>query len=136
MTTNLQIISDSLRSLNVINESETPSAEQGSLCLRELNQMMAEWAVTDMALGYAPQDSTSDTCPIPAWAESGVKYQLALKVAHYFGAEPSMSTIAGAEIGLSVIQRVLLNLKLQGVDMSHMALGAGHYSSYNILTGQ
>lgn len=136
MSTNLQIISDALRSLNVINETETPSAEQGTLCLRELNQMMAEWSVSDMALGYGAQDSTSDTCPIPPWAESGVKYQLALKVAHYFGADPSVSTIAGAEAGLSVIQRALLNLKLQGVDMSHLSLGAGHYSNYNILTGQ
>jgi hypothetical protein len=135
MATNLSIISDALRALNVINETETPSADQGSLCLRELNQMMAEWAVTDQNLGYATQDSTSDTCPIPAWAESGVKYQLALRVAHFFGAEPNVSAVAAAEIGLGVIQRVLHNLRSKGVDMSHLPMGAGVASGFNIDTG-
>jgi hypothetical protein len=135
--TNLQIISDSLRALNVINETETPSAEQGSLCLRELNQMLSSWAVTDtVELGYFPQNATSDTCPIPEWAEKGVKYKLALQIAHYFGADPSMSTIAMADEGYTAILRTVLNLALEGADMNHLPRGTGKYGvGFNITTG-
>jgi hypothetical protein len=131
--TNLQIISDALRSLNVINETETPSADQGSLCLRELNQMLAQWEVDGYVLGYFAQNVTSDTCPIPAWAEKGVKYRLALEIAHFFGADPSLSVIAMADDGYSTIQRVITNLKLEGSDLTHLPMGTSYYT-FNIAT--
>jgi hypothetical protein len=125
--TNLQIISDALRSLNVINETETPSADQGSLCLRELNQMLAGWEVLDVTLGYFPQNATSDTCPIPPWAEKGVKYKLALEIAHHFGADPSISVIAMADEGYTTILRTCLNIALEGAKMDHLPRGSGKF---------
>ena len=56
MSTNLQIITDALRSINVIDETETPSAEQGSHCLRQMNQMLAEWAVDGIVLGSGVEE--------------------------------------------------------------------------------
>jgi hypothetical protein len=125
--TNLQIISDALRSLNVINETETPSAEQGAICLRELNQMLAQWAVEGNTVGYATQSATSDTCPIPDWAESAVKYKLALKIAHYFGAEPSISVVASADDAYTTLQRTIMNMNLDPADMRHLPIGSGSY---------
>lgn len=122
---NLDLISDALRALNVINEVETASAEQASLCLREMNQMLSGWAVDGITLGYFAQSDTSATCPVPDWAEAGVKYQLALKVAHYFGASISIETAAAAVEGMDRILRTVMNLKLEGVDMSHLPMGSG-----------
>lgn len=136
MSTNLQLITDALRSLNVIDETETPSAEQGAHCLRQMNQMLAAWKDADgLDLGYFEQSSTAATCPVPAWAETGVWGRLALRVASHFGAQPTMSAMGAADEGYSTILRVLMNQKLQGVDMSHMPVGQGHYGfGYDINT--
>jgi hypothetical protein len=136
MSTNLQIITDSLRALNIVNEIETPSAEQAAQCLRKLNQMLAQWAVDGTVLGYFAQSDTSETCPIPDWAEYGVTNQLALYVAQDFGAEPPITVIAAADTGFQTILRTVMNLKLEGVDMSHLPMGSGHHGAgFDITTG-
>lgn len=135
MSTNLQIVTDALRSIGVLDETETPSAEQGSYCLRQLNQMMALWDVEDVTLGYFAQSSTADTCPIPDWAEQGVWGKLALKVASHFGAQVPIGTVASADEGYTVILRTLINMRLEGSDMSHMPAGTGRLRGFNILTG-
>ena len=136
MSTNLQIITDSLRALNVINENETPSAEQGAQCLRKLNQMMALWAVDGTVIGYFAQTDTSATCPIPDWAESGVANHLALYVASDFGAEPTLPVIAAADTGMQTILRTVMNIALIGADMSHLPSGSGKFGTgFNINTG-
>lgn len=136
MSTNLQIITDALRSINVLDETETASAEQGTHCLRQLNQMMAEWEASDVVLGYFAQTSTADTCPIPDWAEGGVAGKLALRVAPDFGAQVSIPTAAKADLGYSMILRTLLNLKLKGVNLNHLPAGSGKFGTgFDILTG-
>lgn len=124
-STNLQIITDALRSLNVIDETETPSSEQGTSCLRHLNQMLAEWKDADgIDLGYFEQSSTTATCPVPAWAETGVWGKLAVRVAGHFGAQVTQSAAMAADEGYSTILRVLMNQQLQGADMSHLPAGS------------
>lgn len=127
MSTNLQIITDALRGLGVIDETETPSAEQGSFCLRQLNQMLAGWSVSDgVDIGYSPQSSTAETCPIPEWAETGVYGQLALRVSSHFGVQqPPLGIVAAADNGYTAILRTVLNMKLDPADMSHLPLGTG-----------
>lgn len=138
MSTNLEIITDALRGLNVIDETETPSAEQGSFCLRQLNQMLSAWKDADgIDLGYFEQSSTAATCPIPAWAEAGVWAKLALRVASQFGAQVPLGTIAAADEGYTTILRTVMNLKLEGADMSHLPQGTGRiYSDYDITRGE
>lgn len=136
MSTNLQVLTDALRGLNVINEVETPSAEQSAQCLRKLNQMLAEWAVLGTVIGYFAQSDTSATCPIPDWAERGVTNHLALYIAPDFGAQPSLPVIAAADSGMQTILLTVTNLKLEGVDMSHLPRGSGHYGAgFDITTG-
>lgn len=137
-STNLQIITDALRLLNVIDETETPSAEQGAHCLRQLNQMLAEWKdANGIDLGYFEQSSTAATCPIPAWAESGVYGKLALRVARHFGASVTVEAAALSDEGYTTILRTIMNLQLTGADMSHMPQGSGVYGSgFDITTGQ
>lgn len=136
MSTNLQLITDALRGLNVIDETETPSAEQGSFCLRQMNQMLAAWKDADgIDLGYFSQTSTAATCPIPEWAETGVWGKLALRVASHFGAQVPIGTATAADEGYSTILRVVTNQKLEGADMSHLPMGTGRYGAgYDIST--
>jgi len=137
MSTNLQMITDALRGINVIDETETPSAEQGTFCLRQMNQMLATWKdANGIDLGYFEQSSTAATCPIPAWAETGVWGRLALRVAAHFGAQVPIGTVATAEEGYTTILRTIMNLKLEGADMSQLPAGSGHRMGDSILTGQ
>lgn len=134
--TNVQLITDALRALNVIRESQTPNANQQANVLRFLNQMMFAWEADGTVLGYFEQTTPSDTCPIPQWAEMGVTYMLALAIAGDYGADPLASVIKRADDGYQTILRTVENLKLEGADMRHLPVGSGHWgdSGYDITT--
>lgn len=125
MTTNIQLIGDALRLINVINEIETPSAEQGATALRVLNQMMEEWEECGIKVQYYAQTSTSVDFPCPAYTESAVTAALAIRLAPFFGASVSPELAAQYDIAYSSLLRKAMNAKLQPVDMSHLPLGEG-----------
>lgn len=97
MTDTITIISDALLELGVINESETPSAEQGSHALRKLNQMLEEWEEAGIKLGWAEQSDTSGTAPLPPYAERGVTLKLTLALASSYGGAASVTPALVAE---------------------------------------
>lgn len=135
MTTNITIIEDALRDINVISEIDTASAEQGSFCLRRLNQMMELWKEQDIDIGWFAQSSTADTIPIPDWAELGVTSSLAIACAPTYSASISIELAAIADVAVSVILRKSLSEKQENADMSHLPVGAGRGIRHNILTG-
>ena len=135
VTTNLTIIQDSLREIGVISEIDSASAEQGSFCLRRLNQMLEVWREDGVELGWFAQSATTDTIPIPDWAELGVTSALAIAVAPTYGASISPELAAIAEISAGMILRQSLAEKITGADMSHLPVGAGNYNRrHSILT--
>ena len=68
MATNLEIIENALREINVISEIDSASAEQGTHGLRKLNEMLAEWQeAKDFDIGWFDQGDTGDTFPLPRW---------------------------------------------------------------------
>ncbi len=133
MTTNLVIIEDALRDINVIAENDSASAEQGSYCLRKLNQMMEAWKEDGIDIGWFAQSSTTDTIPIPDWAELGVTATLSIVVAPNYGATVSPELIAVADSAAGMILRKSLVENMVGLDMSHMPPGAGR-QRHRILT--
>ena len=135
MTTNLTIIEDALRDINVISEIDSASAEQGQFCLRRLNQMMEMWKEEDIDIGWFSQTSTADTIPIPDWAELGVTSALAIACAPNYGASISAELAAIADVTVNTIKRKSLSEKLENADMSHLPAGAGRGVRHNILTG-
>lgn len=135
MTTNLEVISDALRDLNVISEIDTPSAEQGAHGLRKLNEMMEAWTENGIELGYFAQTSATDNCPIPAWAVKGVKTALALEVAPTYGATISPELAKKYDDGFGMIQRKCIVEGMKPASTSHLPQGTGNRGTgYNILT--
>lgn len=135
MTTNLVIIEDALRDIGVISEVDSASAEQGSYCLRKLNQFMEAWKEDSIKIGWFAQTSTADDIPIPDWAELGVTATLSIVVAPNYGATVSQELIAVADAAAGMILRKSLAESLTGADMSHLPVGAGNYYGHrNILT--
>ncbi len=136
MTANLVIINDALRDAGVISEVDSASAEQGSFCLRKLNQMMEVWREDGISIGYFAQGTTTDTIPIPDWAELGVTEALAIVIAPNYGASVSAEQIAIADTTVGMILRKSLVERQAGLDMNHLPAGAGNEGNLrrNILT--
>lgn len=127
MITNIKVITDALRCLNVIREGQAPNANQSANVLRMLNQMLFAWEADGTVLGYFEQSNPGDTCPIPQWAEQGVTYMLAIAIAGDYGADPLPSVIKRADDGYQTILRTVMNLALEGADMRHLPVGSGKY---------
>lgn len=130
MTTNIEIIEDALREINVISEVDTASAEQGEFALRKLNQMMAIWTEDrDMGnLGWFAQSATTDTAPLPRYAEMAVTTGLAIALAPKYGASVSPELAAVAASTYQTLLRKCITEKLDNTDMSHMPVGSGHFN--------
>ena len=89
-TTVIEIITASLRLLNVIDEEETPSPEQGFKTLRILNDLLADAYGDGIDLGWRPiadADINIDA-PLDSTDVRAVKLWLAIEAAPQFGVEP------------------------------------------------
>lgn len=134
--TNADLIADSLRELSVISEVQTPSAEQFSLGLRKLNQMMAKWLEDGIEIGFYPQTLSSDICPIPDYAELGVTLALAVHAASNFGATAGPELIATGTSAFETILRTSISQRLPVGRMMNRPQGTGDTRNLvNILLG-
>lgn len=90
-TTVIAIIEASLRLLNVIDEEETPSPEQGFKCLHILNDMLADAYSDGIDLGWRPiaDADISGDAPLASKDVRAVKLWLAIESAPHFGVEPT-----------------------------------------------
>lgn len=133
----IDLISDALLEIGVINESETPSAEQGAHALRKLNQMLEEWEESSVRLGWSEQTSTGDTAPLPPYAERGVTLSLALALAPSYGGAASVSDQMMIEHrdAMAVINRKAALKNLTESDSRNLPAAESGLSTYNITTG-
>lgn len=131
--TNLELFTGVLRKLNVINEIQTPTAEQGAKCLEALNDMMEQWEEDGIRLQYFRQTDTSATFPCQPYTQVGVRAALAIRVAGDFGASVSTELAAEFNDGMSTITRKAVSAQLDEASMSHLP---GSYRAWDILTGQ
>jgi len=132
MTTNVTLITDALREINVINEVQAPSSEQGSQCLSKLNRMMEVWKEEDIDLGWFAQTDPEATAPIPDWSETLVILGLAIRCAPQYGATITPETAAAYRSVRNTVLSRLINNKLDGADMTHMPGGnRGRYDIQN-----
>jgi hypothetical protein len=128
MTTNVSIIQSAYQIIGVVAESQSVSAEQGQIGLDTLNQLMASLSTEDIDIGYFTQDSTTDDCPIPEWAERGIISKLAQELLAIYPSAQVIPRITDDETnGYAVIRRMCMNQKLQGQDTSYLGLGGGNY---------
>lgn len=137
MTTNVSIIGSSLRLLGVIAEGQSVSAEQGTNGLTALNQLMESWTEDGIELGYFAQSATTDTCPIPAWAEQGVISKFAQRMQGDYPASTLPAWVMDdSKNGIGTIERKCLVEKIKPADMSSMPSGYGLTGDrFNINTG-
>lgn len=135
--TNIELITQAYRLLNIIDENESPSAEQGVLGLTLLNQMMESWEEEGVKLQYHEQTSQSETFPCAPYTIKGVVGKLAETLAAHFGVPVTPEAARYADDGYTVILRKVISNALGPVDMSHLPQGEGKCAmGYDIETGQ
>jgi hypothetical protein len=134
--TNIELITKALLKLGIINESETPSAEQATDALDELNQMLEEWEESSINLGWSEQTSTSATAPLPPYAESGVILQLALALSPSYGGAASVTPalIKQADESMRMIERKAAIKVISEADSRNLPVAEGQYRTNRILT--
>lgn len=135
MITNVALIEGALRDLNVVGETQAASPEQGAIGLEKLNQLMTSLAAEDIQLGYFPQTVTALTnaCPIPAWAERGVRSWLSLALVSTYPTGTVSPLLADDERnGVAIIRRICTLQKLRPLDYSLLGAGQGRF---DITTG-
>jgi hypothetical protein len=85
MATNQDIITSAFRKLNVIDENEAPSAEQGVAGLAALNEMLADWQEDGIRIGWYRQTDLSATAPVEEKNLRAVKSNLAVELSGEMG---------------------------------------------------
>jgi hypothetical protein len=134
--TTLQYVSDALKILGVISETETPSAEQGADAVVALNDMMMFYLELGYDIGYNPQTGTSDSFTPPAGEREAIKYLLAARLVNQYPSNPMPSTagIIASEADARWRRKALLG---QIVSIAPaVPLGEGYGSTYDITTGR
>lgn len=94
--TALDMLIDSMRAANVIDENQTPTPEQSVKGLRLLNQMMGQWDADGLKLGWVTVPTLPSVLPITAQDERAVKFNFAVELAGEYGLDvlPRVADIA------------------------------------------
>ena len=127
--TNLEIIGAALRLLNVIAETETPSAEQGATGLAVLNDMLEDWAGRSIDVGQWPQSDLTAEFPGPTTVEGVCKANLAVWLAPYYSAPLRPEVVMLASSGYSRLLREAMLAQLHPATMTHLHQGEGQWAT-------
>lgn len=120
MTAAIELITDSLRLVNVIDQNDAPTAEMGESALRMLNQLMRDWEEDGIRLGWVTVTDQDDTLALEEKDERAVTFNFAIESAGYYGIEPPARV---AEIAAMSYER-LAKRAIQHVEasMDHLPL--------------
>lgn len=133
--TNQELINKALATLRVVETGQAASAGDSAIALDALNRMCAEWKNQSKDLNWFPQDTLGDTVPVEDWALNALIYGLAVYSAPEFNATVTATVGGMADHAIGQLENVLINLSLDGADMTHLPLGDTTFRT-NIETGQ
>lgn len=123
----VDLIRDSLGLLGVLRETQAPTAEQGEHGLRVLNEMMADWEVDGVDLGFVPSTSLADALSVDDGDIAPVKYNLAHALAPYYGRQTPPVVLERAISYYNRLLRQSMVDELEPVSLEHIPLGRRGY---------
>lgn len=109
----LELVTDSLRRIGVIAESEDPSAESGQDATTRLNDLMFQKAENGVDIGWNRKATTADTVVLSDGIISGIKAELAELLAVEYGVELPPLVIKEAEESRNRLLRMTLQRQFQ-----------------------
>jgi hypothetical protein len=132
--TNIELITQALRKINVIAQIATPTAGQASDALAELNRMMSRWEEENIGLQYYTQSTLSDDFPCADYTHQGVIGSLAAALAANYGRALSPEAVKYMEDGMRTILNKIISKQMRPADMSHLPEGSGRLDYRDITT--
>lgn len=136
--TNLELITDALRELGVIDAFRQPTSEDAALALRKLNHLMADLENDGCYVGYFSQTSTSDDLPISDNDAASVLPLLAMSLSINFPSAvitPALPYMA--ENNRNRLLREAVKSNSQEVSLPGIVpLGSGQTHRSDILNGE
>lgn len=88
MTTAIELITDSLRLVNIIDQNDVPTAEMGVSALRSLNDLMRDWEEDGIRLGWVTVTDQDSVLSLEEKDVRAVKFNFAVELAGEYGLEP------------------------------------------------
>jgi P22 tail accessory factor len=131
----LDLITDALRSIGVIDATQSPSAEQGAAALRTLNKLMASLAEDGIDLGYAPTTTIADDITLPLGYVATIEALLAIKEASDRGIDIPVVVAGIADRGYQRLLGRAISAQIERAQSDTLPLGQNQRSGFNILTG-
>ena len=92
--TNLDLVTNAYRVCGVVDETQSPSPEQGVVGLWRLNNLLADWAADGVNLGWYRQTNLANTAPLQEGDIRGVELCLAGELAGHFGITLEPETVS------------------------------------------
>jgi hypothetical protein len=135
MASNLDIITDAYRMVNIIPMTAAPGAELGSAGLRRLNSMMAFWSSDGIELGWFSQDDQSAEAPLDDGVLEGVTANLAVRLAATAGVPAPDEVRRVASESYQSLLRIAVVDSLEPADMSNLPIGTGYGARWDIENG-
>lgn len=124
--TNLELITYACLKNNIIDETQTPSAEQGVTALNVLNDMMANMSADGVKIGWYPQTSMTAISPLQNQDVGPVKYLLTAALAAHYGIQ--LGPVLIAEIVAAGTRLAKTSLRYSEADLSELPRPAGLYN--------
>ena len=113
----IEMLSDSLRLINVIRTNQSPTAEMGVSGMRSLNELMADWAADGIRLGWHPVASQSEDLPLREEDLRAVKFNLACELAGGYGLDPPAAVLEVAKLTYARLAKLALQYFESDLDM-------------------
>lgn len=104
--TTFDIIEAALRILTVIDEVTSPTAEQSELAIEVLNDMLSNYYVDGIRLGWFPQTLTtynSIPAPLQDYDTRNIKLLFATELAPHFGIEVGQTLLGLADAAFKAL---------------------------------
>lgn len=133
--TAIDLITSALRSIGILGETETPSAEQGAAALKNLNQLMASLAEDGIDFGYAPTETTTDEILLPLGHVGAIQALLAQVEASDYGVDIPPAVAGIASNGYSRMLGQAVSGQIKAARSGTLPYGQNRPYGWNIYTG-
>jgi len=128
MSTAEDVVSDILQEITVQSPEQELPAVDFQTVVRYMNRFMASLDAMGTKLGYTNVSNPSDQITIPAGAEEGLVFNMALKVATTYDIAVSVDLAMKARDSLNVMN-VIGNTPPKSSYPSNLPIGSGNYQN-------
>lgn len=121
---NLEIITFAYQKIGVVDETSSPSNEQGQVAITVLNDYLLNEAADGLRLGWFKQTNLAATAPLRDEDVHGVKMLLCKQLAAHYGITIQNPQLL-EEIQIAKIQLVKRSLRYSEADFSELSRPQG-----------